>query len=246
MTATQFDKLDGIEEAADVTDATNVDAAGAVMEADFNAKGDLLTATADNEPIIKYLLVNESAEIAAAALLCAMDYKQEFFENVDMDKFIQSENLDLKALAYKILLQTPELTTYERMMYLHNIPLFETIKYHELHLLASSTQTLSFEPNKYIIEQGGVAHTLFIITSGQVSVEVDGKETGRLGDEDYFGAVAILADTRRVASVKSLTNVTMLTLSKNAFKKFLYENPRISIKLMKEVISKLIEKPKEG
>ncbi len=130
-------------------------------------------------------------------------------------------------------------------MYLHNIPLLEGIKYHELYLLANSTQILTFEPDKYIIEQGGVAHTLFIITSGKVNVEIDGKVTEQLGDEDYFGAVAILADTTRMASVKSITDVTMLTLSKNAFKKFLYENPKISIKLMKEVINKLLDKSKE-
>jgi hypothetical protein len=45
-------KLDAIEAGADVTDATNVNAAGAVMEADFNAKGDLLSASADNTPAI--------------------------------------------------------------------------------------------------------------------------------------------------------------------------------------------------
>lgn len=41
-------KLDGIEALADVTDATNVAAAGAVMESDVDAKGDLFVATADN------------------------------------------------------------------------------------------------------------------------------------------------------------------------------------------------------
>ncbi len=41
-------KLDAIEASADVTDATNVDAAGAVMESDVDAKGDILAATADN------------------------------------------------------------------------------------------------------------------------------------------------------------------------------------------------------
>jgi hypothetical protein len=48
MTSTQASKLDGIEAGADVTDATNVDAAGAVMESDVDAKGDLLAGTADN------------------------------------------------------------------------------------------------------------------------------------------------------------------------------------------------------
>ena len=41
-------KLDGIETSADVTDATNVDAAGAVMNSDVDAKGDIFVATADN------------------------------------------------------------------------------------------------------------------------------------------------------------------------------------------------------
>lgn len=42
-------KLDGIEAEADVTDPTNVDAAGAVMESDYNATS-FLYATADNTP----------------------------------------------------------------------------------------------------------------------------------------------------------------------------------------------------
>ena len=42
-------KLDGIEIAADVTDATNVDAAGAVMEVDFNANT-ILAADGDDTP----------------------------------------------------------------------------------------------------------------------------------------------------------------------------------------------------
>ena len=41
-------KLDGIEASADVTDATNVNAAGAIMESDVDAKGDLLAGSADN------------------------------------------------------------------------------------------------------------------------------------------------------------------------------------------------------
>ena len=43
-------KLAGIEAAADVTDATNVDAAGAVMESDYNANT-ILAATSDDTPV---------------------------------------------------------------------------------------------------------------------------------------------------------------------------------------------------
>lgn len=43
-------KLTGVEAEADKTDATNVDAAGAVMETDYNANT-ILAATADDTPV---------------------------------------------------------------------------------------------------------------------------------------------------------------------------------------------------
>ena len=48
FTDTDHSKLNAIEALADVTDATNVDAAGAVMESDVDAKGDVFVATANN------------------------------------------------------------------------------------------------------------------------------------------------------------------------------------------------------
>ena len=47
-TDTKDTKLSGIEASADVTDATNVDAAGAIMASDVDAKGDIFAGTADN------------------------------------------------------------------------------------------------------------------------------------------------------------------------------------------------------
>jgi len=48
-TATQITKLDNIEALADVTDATNVNSAGAVMETDYNAQT-VLVAVSDDTP----------------------------------------------------------------------------------------------------------------------------------------------------------------------------------------------------
>jgi len=57
-------KLDGIEAGADVTDAANVDAAGAVMNTDFAAKGDLLSATGASTPSI--LSVGTNGQVVVA------------------------------------------------------------------------------------------------------------------------------------------------------------------------------------
>jgi hypothetical protein len=50
LTATEVRTLINVEDGADVTDATNVDAAGAVMEADYNANT-ILAATSDDTPV---------------------------------------------------------------------------------------------------------------------------------------------------------------------------------------------------
>ncbi|MCH7994136.1 MAG: exonuclease domain-containing protein, partial [Planctomycetes bacterium] len=57
-------KLAGIETTADVTDAANVDAAGAVMESDVAAKGDIFVATADN--VLTNLSVGSNAKVLTA------------------------------------------------------------------------------------------------------------------------------------------------------------------------------------
>ena len=217
--------------------------ASAILELkkDFDSIKEVKVVT-NNKPIIKHLLTNDSESIAAAALLNIIHDKSDFFDDINLSVFRESKNIDLKELADKITFSTNNITIYERMMYLHHIPLFEPIKLYELNLLANSTEVVLFKKDRYIIEQGTDADTLFIITSGEVDVQTDAKVTNRLGDKDYFGAVAILSDRKRTASVKSITNVTMLTLSKYSFKNFIYENPKISVKLMKDVISKLIDK----
>lgn len=63
-TATQITKLDGIEALADVTDATNVAAAGAVMETLADAKGDLFAATAND--VVGRLPIGADGQILTA------------------------------------------------------------------------------------------------------------------------------------------------------------------------------------
>jgi len=61
-------KLDGIETSADVTDATNVDAAGAVMNSDLDGKGELLVGDGSGDPTAlavgtnNYVLTADSGE----------------------------------------------------------------------------------------------------------------------------------------------------------------------------------------
>ena len=77
MSSADFTKLSGIEASADVTDATNVNAAGAIMESDVNAKGDLLAGTANNTvarlPVGTNGYVLKADSSASSGLVWAVD-----------------------------------------------------------------------------------------------------------------------------------------------------------------------------
>lgn len=62
--ATDGAKLDGIEAGADVTDSVNVAAAGAIMETDVGAKGDLFVASADDA--VQILSIGSDGQVLTA------------------------------------------------------------------------------------------------------------------------------------------------------------------------------------
>ncbi len=109
---------------------------------------------------------------------------------------------------------------------------------------SSGLRTFLFSADKkdeYIIRKGEVGDKLYIIIEGFAQANTDGKLGNKLGDADYFGAISLLGDITRTVSVKALTDIRVLTLSKESFKNFIYDNPKVSIKLIKEIIHRLVD-----
>lgn len=194
-----------------------------------------------NKKIITTLLSHESMQIASAALLTLYIKYPKLASNINFERFMESKDSKVSELAQRIQRKTEKLSILERMMYLNDVSIFHNLNFYELQSLAESTSLQEFIPQHYIIEQGGVGDTLFIIISGEAAIEVDGKKINIISDKDYFGDIAILGDIKRTASVKTITELTALTISKPIFRKFLNENPKIHKQLMKSVIKKLVD-----
>lgn len=194
----------------------------------------------NNQHIIKNLLTHDSLQLSIAALLNTKSNTQEYLTQSILDRFCNTNDVDILRLLYKLKYNTQSITTYERMMYLNSIPLFNNLKFNDLYNLGKSTKVMRYVPEEYIIEQGGVGSTLFILIKGSVAVEVDGEEINVLGHREYFGEIALLGDVKRTASVKAIVPTIALTINKKEFKLFLQQNPKVSTKVMKEIIKKLI------
>ena len=102
-----------------------------------------------------------------------------------------------------------------------------------------------YEPGTDIVREGSRGDSFFVIESGQVVVykELNGEvvELARLAPGDFFGEIALLADTPRSASVRADTQVHVLEISRPAFKRLLSENLDIAFAVMQELSKRLGE-----
>jgi cGMP-dependent protein kinase len=100
--------------------------------------------------------------------------------------------------------------------------LFADLDVDTLRGLAAKSDTVTFDIGQMIVRQGDRASrddVLYILTTGDVRIQIEstGPETRALTRSApfVFGEVSLVFDTRRSASVKAMTDVTLLTLRKS-------------------------------
>eukprot|EP01103_Thecamoeba_quadrilineata_P016437 TRINITY_DN5497_c0_g1_i1.p1 TRINITY_DN5497_c0_g1~~TRINITY_DN5497_c0_g1_i1.p1 ORF type:complete len:828 (-),score=148.88 TRINITY_DN5497_c0_g1_i1:171-2429(-) len=91
-----------------------------------------------------------------------------------------------------------------------SIDLFQSLPMtHASNLLYCSTMR-HFSRGTIIVEQGAPGDTFFVIASGEVCVEIDGKRLNKVFTVgDYFGEISIFTGDKRTASIVALTDVVI-------------------------------------
>jgi len=123
---------------------------------------------------------------------------------------------------------------------LQQVELFQGLSTDEMSALASSSSSRSFPKNTVVIHENDPADSLFIIESGKVKVycsDKNGKEfiMNTQGEGDYFGELALLDDSSRSASVRTVEKSTFCIIYKDDFNRVLEEHPSIARKLIRNL-----------
>src|SRR5580704_8611949 len=106
--------------------------------------------------------------------------------------------------------------------WLRAVPLLSTLDEELLGEIAGAFVTEVFPPGRHVVYQGDPGDKFFIVVRGSVEVirEESREREKRLAvlqDGDYFGEVALLENTTRNASVRTLTAAVFLCLQRNQF-----------------------------
>lgn len=127
----------------------------------------------------------------------------------------------------------------DRIDLLRRVPIFADLERRELEEVASSLKERTFRAGETIAEEGQGAVGFFIIEEGSARVTVKGEDRGRLGPGDYFGEIALIAESARTATVIAETDLRCLAMTFWDFRPFVENNGRVAWKML-QALSKRV------
>ena len=128
--------------------------------------------------------------------------------------------------------------------YLKMIPLFSLLDNEELEAINKQSSTKQYPKNNFIILENDEGDTLYIILKGKVKVT----KIFESGDEiilsvlekgNFFGEMSLLDGKPRSANVVTVEDSTIRVIHRNDFENLLESHPKIALKLLRELTSRL-------
>ena len=105
-----------------------------------------------------------------------------------------------------------------------------------LERLARDFSERTFPAGAAVVHQGderGIG--FFVIADGEAIVSVDGAEVARLGPGTHFGAIALLADRHRTATVTAATELHTYVMTLWDFRSFVQGDAEVAWRLLEQL-----------
>ena len=105
----------------------------------------------------------------------------------------------------------------DKLKFLKKIPFFENLKKHQLEQVAQIVYERNYRENEFIFESDQPGAALFIIQSGEISVEMpqehaEATQLAVLGKHSFLGELALLDESPRSASARTLVPTKVFAL----------------------------------
>jgi tellurite resistance protein TerC len=138
---------------------------------------------------------------------------------------------------------TRSLAPVERLMHLNRVPMFQRLSLDDLRDVVDDLHLLHLRAGETVIEQGEVGDTFYVVVEGRVGVYVHRDEApvqvAVLGPDDAFGEMALFEDNTRTATVKTLTDATLIALARDAFHRLGMRRPTVLLEVIRVMAGRL-------
>lgn len=90
-----------------------------------------------------------------------------------------------------------------------------------------------------IINEGEDADYVYSVSEGTAVAVYNGVEVGEIHQDEIFGAIAVLTNQKRTASVIAKTNCTVLMVHKDEFSKMVNSHPKLFLNILTSLAEKI-------
>jgi len=127
-----------------------------------------------------------------------------------------------------------------------HVPLFADWNRHEIQEIARLFKEHRFSKGETVVKEGSVGDSFFLIDSGEAGVFIGGKGRTTLKPNDYFGAIALIDEGTRMASIIASTELVCYELTSRDFKALVESNGVVGWKLLQRMVTFLRVTRKEA
>jgi CRP/FNR family cyclic AMP-dependent transcriptional regulator len=123
---------------------------------------------------------------------------------------------------------------------LKRVPLFSELDNRQLKKLAARFRERTVAAGTALTTEGEMSGVgFFVVTDGEATVNVGGKDVGTIGPGDHFGELALVTESARTATVTAKAEMRLLEIPFWDFRDFAHANPDVTWKLLQHVVAVL-------
>ncbi len=125
-----------------------------------------------------------------------------------------------------------------------NVSLFTNVPAELVEALGEYSKRRHYPKDSILFMEGDDSNHLYILESGRVRVFVSGEDGKQfvlnyLVAGDYFGELALIDGKPRSASVMTVADSVIVTISRDDFRRFITDNPDVALALMCQLVTRI-------
>jgi CRP/FNR family transcriptional regulator, cyclic AMP receptor protein len=133
------------------------------------------------------------------------------------------------------------LNLIDKAFLLKKTSLFASLDLDLLLSIADKMEAIHYRPCDKVFQLDQDAHRLYLIVSGQISIEdKEGMQLAEISADDFFGDESMFHEKRRGYIAICKTRVELLALTRSHFLSIILECPSVALALLESYASQLI------
>ena len=122
---------------------------------------------------------------------------------------------------------------------LASVPLFAGLGHAELEQLAQLVDEIDVPAGHVLMRQGERGDQMFVVVSGEVEIDRDGRAINHQGPGAAVGEMSLLSEGTRTATVRTIGPARLLVLAHREFHSLMDAHPTVRMRILEGLADKI-------